>query len=85
MRRGFSLAMPSGLPWALAGKASLTFAGFQTFVGEASPQGDRVLFRVDRALPQHPSTYDTRQVLQPSEDTRAKAWARLLEKQQKLD
>ena len=35
------------------------------------------MFRVDRALPQHPSTYDTKQVLQPSEDTKAKAWARL--------
>ena len=28
-------------------------------------------------MPQHPSTYDTKQVLQPSEDTKAKAWARL--------
>ena len=35
------------------------------------------MFHVDRALPQHPSTYDTKQVLQPSEDTKAKAWARL--------
>lgn len=74
---GFRLAMPKGAPWAYAGKASLTFAGFQTFVGEAQPGADGVAFRVERALPQHPSTYDTKQVLQPSEDTRAKAWARL--------
>lgn len=74
---GFRLTMPGGLPWRIAGAASLTFAGFQTFVGTVSPMGDDVLLRVDRALPQHPSTYDTRQVLQPSEDTRAKAWARL--------
>jgi hypothetical protein len=74
---GFLLHMPKGLPWSLQGPASLTFAGFQTFVGTASAEGDAVQFRVDRALPQHPSTYDTKQVLQPSEDTRAKAWARL--------
>jgi hypothetical protein len=75
---GFRLVMPTGAPWRLEGKASLTFAGFQTFVGEAQPaDGGAVLLRVERALPQHPSTYDTKQVLQPSEDTRAKAWARL--------
>ena len=74
---GFRLAMAKGAPWKLEGQASLTFAGFQTFVGEATPEAGAVSFRVDRALPQHPSTYDTRQVLQPSEDTRAKAWARL--------
>lgn len=74
---GFRLTMPRGLPWRIEGSASLTFAGFQTFVGEVRAAGDGVSFRVDRALPQHPSTYDTKQVLQPSEDTRAKAWARL--------
>ncbi len=74
---GFRLSMPQGMPWELAGPASLTFAGFQTFVGQALPSPGSVIFRVDRALPQHPSTYDTKQVLQPSEDTKAKAWARL--------
>jgi hypothetical protein len=74
---GFRLDMPRGAPWKLEGRASLTFAGFQSFVGEAQPQGEAVRLRVERALPQHPSTYDTKQVLQPSEDTRAKAWARL--------
>lgn len=74
---GFRLTMPRGLPWTVAGPASLTFAGFQTFVGSVAAHGDEYLFTVDRALPQHPSTYDTSQVLQPSEDTRAKARARL--------
>lgn len=74
---GFQIATPRGLPWRVEGPASLTFAGFQTFVGTVSPTGDSVLLQVDRALPQHPSTYDTKQVLQPSEDTRAKARARL--------
>ena len=74
---GFRLAMPKGTPWALAGMASLTFAGFRTFVGRAEPVGDTVLFRAERALPQHPSTLDTKQVLQPAEATLAKTRTRL--------
>ena len=74
---GFRLAMPNGVSWELRGKASLTFAGFQTFVGEVAPGANGLVFRVERSLPQHPSTYDTKQVLQPSEETRAKARARL--------
>jgi hypothetical protein len=74
---GFRLEMPRGAPWRLAGKASLTFAGFYTFLGDAEDQGGSTLLRVERSLPQHPSTLDTKQVLQPSEDTKAKAWARL--------
>jgi hypothetical protein len=74
---GFRLVMPKGTPWALAGSASLTFAGFRTFVGEAVPEGETVLFRAERALPQHPSTLDTKQVLQPAEATLTKTRARL--------
>lgn len=74
---GFRLDMPRGMPWALAGAASLTFAGFRTFVGQAEPGDGDVLFRVERALPQHPSTLDTKQVLQPKEETVAKTRARL--------
>jgi hypothetical protein len=74
---GFRLVMPHGVPWQFRGKATLTWAGFHTFVGEAVPASDRILFKVERALPEHPSTKDTRQVLQPSEDTRRKAMARL--------
>lgn len=74
---GFLLAMPEGLPWALSGKACITFAGYRTFVGEAQQQGDRVLFNAERALPQHPSTLDTKQVLQPAEEIVAKTRARL--------
>ena len=75
--QGFRLTMPKGTPWRLAGNASLTFAGFRTFVGTAGAEGETILFRVERSLPQHPSTLDTKQVLQPSEDTLAKARARL--------
>lgn len=74
---GFRLDMPGGTPWAMTGPASLTFAGFRTFVGTAEPGEGSVLFRVERALPQHPSTLDTKQVLQPKEETVAKTRARL--------
>jgi hypothetical protein len=74
---GFRLVMPRGVPWRLVGKASLTFAGFQTFVGTASAEDGVTVLQVERSLPQHPSTVDTKQVLQPSEDTKRKAWARL--------
>lgn len=74
---GFRLDVPRGTPWQIKGRASLTFAGFRTFVGDAGPAGDQVVFRVERALPQHPATLDTKQVLRPNEDTLAKARARL--------
>jgi hypothetical protein len=77
VEEGFRLVMPRGMPWQLEGKASLTFAGFRTFVGDAEPAGETILFRVERALPQHPSTLDTKQVLQPAETTLAKTRARL--------
>ena len=74
---GFRMVIPRGVPWRIAGKASLTFAGFQTFVGEVVPASGASLFKAERSLPEHPSTRDTKQVLQPSEDTLKKAWARL--------
>jgi hypothetical protein len=75
--KGFLLDIPRGTPGTPGGSASLTFAGFRTFVGQALPQADGVLFRPERALPQHPSTLDTKQVLQPAEATLAKTRARL--------
>lgn len=74
---GFRLAMPKGTPWALKGPACLTFAGFRTFVGQAEPEDGTVLFRAERAMPQHPSTLDTKQVLQPAEEILAKTRTRL--------
>ena len=77
VKEGFRLVMPKGTPWKLKGAASLTFAGFRTFVGLAQPDGESVLFRAERALPQHPSTLDTKQVLQPAETTLARTRSRL--------
>lgn len=75
---GFRLTMPRGAPWRLGGKGNLTFAGFQAFLGEALPaDGDAVLFKVDRAQPQPPSLRNTKEVLQPAEETRRKQMARV--------
>lgn len=75
---GFRLAMPKGVPWRLAGPGNLTFAGFQAFLGEAHALDDgAVLFKVDRAQPQPPSLKDTKEVLQPAEETRRKQMARV--------
>jgi hypothetical protein len=74
---GFRLVMPKGTPWHLTGRASLTFAGFRTFVGDVEEAGGDILFRVERPLPEHPAVTDTKQVLRPSADTLAKARARL--------
>jgi hypothetical protein len=74
---GFRLAMPRGMPWKFEGSACLTFAGFRTLVGEVRQETAGVMFRAERAMPQHPSTLDTKQVLQPAETTLAKTRARL--------
>lgn len=50
---GFELVMPKWLPWS-SGKATLTFQGLETFIGEASIEAGKALFRVERPLPVHP-------------------------------
>ncbi len=74
---GFRIVVPRGMPWVFSGPGCVTFAGYRSFVGNVVPGGDSVLFRVERALPQHPSTLDTKQVLQPAEATLAKTRSRL--------
>jgi hypothetical protein len=74
---GFRVVVPRGIPWSFNGPACITFAGYRTLVGNLVKNNDAVLFRAERALPQHPSTLDTKQVLQPTEATLAKTRARL--------
>lgn len=76
---GFRLAMPKGLPWSGTGKATLTFEGIETFVGEAMLEGDTTVLKVERALPEHPLMLSPVEVLQPSEEVRGKLMARLEE------
>lgn len=66
---GFRLAMPGWLPWA-AGKATLSFEGIETFVGEAEVCGGEAVLRVERALPVHPLMADPSEILRPRPETR---------------
>lgn len=75
----FVLDMPKGAPWQRSGKATLTFQGVETFVGEATEEKGAVCLTVERALPQHPLVLDPAQVLKPADDVRAKLLARLEE------
>ena len=76
---GFKLTIPRGVPWPMVGKASLSFEGFQLFVGEASTEGSTTLFRVERALPQNMAARDPKGVLRQGEETLRKRQARLEE------
>lgn len=72
---GFHLSLPAGVPAALTGKASLTFNGIETFVGEMLEPD---LFKVERTLPIFPMTIDMTQLWEPTAHTRKELMARLL-------
>lgn len=76
---GFALDMPIGAPWAMAGKACLTFGGLETFIGEVSQAGRHVAMKVERPLPIFPMTEDQRQLWEPTDDTREQLMRRLRE------
>ena len=73
----FNLTLPGWVPWALTGKATLTYQGVETFVGRVRRQGESVLFDVERALPQLPTVQDPAETLQPSEEVKEKLLSRL--------
>jgi hypothetical protein len=64
---GFRLTMPKWLPWS-EGKATVSFQGLETFIGEARAADGLAWFRADRALPIHPLLVGG--PLQPDEATR---------------
>jgi hypothetical protein len=66
---GFRLAMPKWLPWS-RGKASLSFEGIETFVGEASVANAQAIVHVERALPVHPLMANPAEILDPKPATR---------------
>jgi len=75
----FKLQLPAGAPWKGGGKATLTFIGLETFVGDATVDGNTIWLTVERALPQHPLMQDPAEVLRPSDAVRTKLLARLEE------
>lgn len=77
---GFALDIAPGVPWAMTGKACLTFGGIESFVGDlAGRAGEGVTLAVDRTLPIFPMTQDMTQLWEPTDDTRAQLMRRLTE------
>jgi hypothetical protein len=74
---GFVMKVPTGAPWHRAGKATLSFMGRETFVGEVFADGDLTRLRVDRALPINPFMGDPREVWDPSPEVHAAMMGRL--------
>jgi hypothetical protein len=73
----FRLELPQGLPWRLAGKATLSFEGFALFVGEAAVEGELTVFQVERALPQNMAARNPKGVLRQEGETLRLRQARL--------
>jgi hypothetical protein len=76
-RDGIRLDMPAGVPWSRRGKATLTFLGAATLVGEVSADGRSTLLAVERALPILPIVSDPTELWDPSPSTRAELMRRL--------
>lgn len=73
---GFRLVMPHWLPWS-AGKATLSFQGVETFVGNASIVGTEAVLQVERAMAVLPMMADLTEVLHPTPATKAALMERL--------
>jgi hypothetical protein len=76
-QEGFAIDVPTGAPRPATSKASLTFQGIETFVGEITAQGGRTHLRVDRALPIFPITSDLKELWEPAPHTFAELMRRL--------
>ena len=73
----FQLVVPKGAPWSVNGKATLTFMGLETFVGDVSVENGITWMAVERALPELPLMKDPKEVLQPREEVKAQLLPRL--------
>lgn len=66
---GFALEIPRHVPGERNGPASLSFKGFENFVGTAAGDGSRVHLKVDRALPILPFVTDPNEQWEPKPAT----------------
>jgi hypothetical protein len=71
---GFTLDLPKGLPSPIAGPATFTFGGVETFIGEMTSGS---VLKVERTLPVFPITEDPTQLWEPSDHTRSELMKRL--------
>jgi len=74
---GFRLEVPKGAPWRCTGKATLTFEGRETFVGNVTADGDMTFLRVERPLPTHPIMDDPDSLWNPHPEVYEAFMARL--------
>ena len=66
---GFDIVVPRGAPWSGNGKATLSYEGMETFIGEARNEGGTIKLRVERALPFHPLINDPGELWNPTPET----------------
>ena len=76
---GFELVVPRGVPWRIAGPATLSYVGLAIFVGKVLSAAGRVRFQVERILPTLPTVQDPREIWTPSAATYAGLMGRLEE------
>ncbi len=76
---GFALRLPKGIPWTVAGKATLCFIARSTFVGTVTPVEGGALFQIERALPVMPIVRDLAAIWSPTSEARRKLTGRLTE------
>ncbi len=73
---GMRLAMPGWLPWS-GGKATVSFEGIETLVGDVVLDGQTALFKAERALPLHPLMTSPSEILRPTPATKQALLARI--------
>lgn len=76
---GFRFDTPAGVPWEQQGKATLSYEGRATFVGEATVDGGTATMTIERPLPTLPMVSDLAELWTPSPETREPLMRRLRE------
>jgi hypothetical protein len=65
---GFKFVTPHGVPWPIAGKATLSFEGHMIFVGAITLERGTTFLKVARALPQNAAALSSQGVIKPNQD-----------------